>query len=184
VAARAKGVIPPLPPRWLVERSPSVHACLPRVAIVRARVRTWPDRLLDHAGGVVTEKRLAVAIASTSFFGWLIVLYAVADHPPPPRFLVLVPILVAAATPVYRRVPAYARWSRVRRPRRWLLAALDGAGAVLIAASLTSVLPFAGEPTVPRSAPATVIWFAVLACVGAGNGLLIYGFTAACAKRL
>jgi hypothetical protein len=54
----------------------------------------------------------------------------------------------------------------------------------LIAASLTFALPFGGEPSMQRSVPATVIWFAVVTLVGAGNALLIYAFSAGSTKRL
>ena len=122
-------------------------------------------------------------MALAFFFGWLVVLYAGADHPPPPGFLALVLLDLGAAWVVYLRVPVYARWSRALRPGRWLLALLEGTGAGLIAASLTFVLPFAAEPSMQRSAPATVIWFATVTSLGTGNALLLYALSAASAKR-
>lgn len=131
----------------------------------------------------MTEKRSAAAIALAFFFGWLVVMYAGADHPPPPGFLRVVLLDLAAAFVVYWRVPVYAGWSHARRPRRWLRALFEGVGAGLIVASLTFVLSLGGEPSVQRSAPATVIWFVVVALVGAANAWLIFGLSAAIAGR-
>jgi len=126
----------------------------------------------------LTERQTAVAIALAFFFGWLAILYAGADHPPPPGFLIVVLIDLVAAVVVYRRVPVYAAWARARRPRRWLRALLEGAVAGLIAAGLAWVVPFGGEPSIQRTATATLTWFAVLAAIGAVNAVLIYGLSA------
>lgn len=109
-----------------------------------------------------TEKRVAVAMAVVFFSGWLAVLYAGADHPPPPGFLALVLLDLAAAFVVYLRVPVYARWSRAQRPKRWLWALLEGVAAGLLVAGLALVLPFGGEPSIQRSAAAIAVWFVVL----------------------
>lgn len=142
-----------------------------------------PDKLQCPARCILTEKRTAAAMALAFFFGWLIVLYAGADHPPPPGFLALVLLDLGAACVVYLRVPVYARWSRARRPRRWLRALFEGVVAGLLVAGLALVLPFGGEPSIRRSAPAIAVWFVVLTLVGAGNALLIYAITAASAGR-
>ena len=126
----------------------------------------------------MTERQAAVAIALAFFFGWLAILCAGADHPPPPGFLIVVLIDLVAALVVYRRVPVYAAWAGARRPRRWLRALLEGAVAGLIAAGIALVLPFGGEPSIQRSAIANLGWFAVLAVVGAVNAVVIYGLSA------
>ena len=126
----------------------------------------------------MTERQSAVAIALAFFFGWLGILYAGADHPPPPGFLIVVLIDLVAALVVYRRVPVYAAWARTRRPRRWLRALLEGAAAGLIVAGFALLLPIGGEPSVQRSAPAMLIWFAALAAIGAANAVLIYALSA------
>jgi hypothetical protein len=113
------------------------------------------------------------------FSGWFVILYAGADHPPPPGFLVLVLIDGAAAFVVYRRVAVYAAWSQACRPQRWLWAAIDGIVAGLVIAGMTLLLPFGGEPSIRRSAPAVATWFGVLASVGAANAILIFGLSAA-----
>jgi hypothetical protein len=128
-----------------------------------------------------TDRRPALAIATVFFFGWLGILYAGADHPPPPGFALLVLIDLLAAAVVAWRVPTYVAWSRAQRPRRWLLALLEGAAAGLIVAGV--VIPFGGEPSVQPSATAYVTWFAVLGAVGAANTLLIYGVSAYLARK-
>lgn len=133
--------------------------------------------------GKPSEIRTAAAIALGFFSGWLLVLYAGADHPPPPGFPVVIVLDLAAAFVVYRRVRVYAEWSRARRPKRWLRLLFEGIVAGLIVAGLALVLPFGGEPSILRTAPATVVWVVALAVVGAGNALLIYGLSAASVKR-
>jgi hypothetical protein len=143
-----------------------------------------PDRSQCPTRCILTEKRSAAAIALAFFFGWLAVLYAGADHPPPPGFLALVLLDLAAAFVVYLRVPVYARWSRARRPKRWLRALFEGVVAGLLVAGLALVLPFGGEPSLQPAAPATLIWFVVVAAVGGGNAALIFALSAATAQRL
>ena len=77
-------------------------------------------------------------MALAFFFGWLVVLYAGADHPPPPGFLALVLLDLGAAWVVYLRVPVYARWQRARRPGRWLRVLFEGVVAGLLVANPTS----------------------------------------------
>ncbi len=109
-------------------------------------------------------------------------LYAGADHPPPPGFLALVLVDLAAAFVVYRRIFVYGTWSRTRRPQRWLRAALDGILAGLLIAGLAWLLPFGGEPSIQRPVTAVVLWFGALAAVGAVNALVIYGVSAVVAR--
>jgi hypothetical protein len=102
----------------------------------------------------LTDTRTATVIAVVFFCGWLVILYAGADHPPPPGFIAVVLIDLVAAVVVYRRVPVYVAWARTRRPRRWLRALLEGVVAGLIAAGLAWVFPFGGEPSIERSTTA------------------------------
>jgi hypothetical protein len=133
----------------------------------------------------LTDKRAAIAIALAFFFGWLTILVAGADHPPPPRFPALILFDLAAAFVVYRRVPVYAQRARARRPKRWLLALLEGALAGLIAAGLALILSVVllldDQTSMQRPAPAVLIFVAVVAAVGASNALLIYALSAASA---
>jgi peptidoglycan/LPS O-acetylase OafA/YrhL len=130
----------------------------------------------------LTDKRAAIAITLAFFFGWLAILYAGADHPPPPRFPVVILGDLAAAFVVYRRVPVYAQRARARRPRRWLLALLEGALAGLIAAGLALILSLGGESPIRRPASAVLIFVTVVAAVGAGNALLIFALSAVSAS--
>ena len=126
----------------------------------------------------LTDKRTATVIAVVFFSGWLVILYAGADHPPPPGFIALVLVDLVAAFVVYRRVPVYVAWARARRPRRWLRALLEGVVAGLIAAGLAWVFPFGGEPSIERSTTAGLPWLAVVTTIGAANALLIFGLSA------
>jgi hypothetical protein len=136
----------------------------------------------------LNDKRAAIAIALAFFFGWLAILYTGADHPPPPGFLALILFDLAAAFVVYRRVPVYAQRARARRPKRGLLALLEGALAGLIAAGLalilSVILSLGSESPIRRPAPAVLIFVTVVAAVGAGNALLIFALSAASAGKI
>lgn len=125
-----------------------------------------------------------VAIALAFFFGWLAILVAGADHPPPPRFPVVIVGDLAAAFVVYWRVPVYAQRARARRPKRWLLALLEGALAGLIAASLALILTEDDQTSMQRPALAVLIFVTVVAVVGAINALLIFALSAASAGKI
>jgi hypothetical protein len=127
----------------------------------------------------LTDKLASVAIALAFFVGWLTILYAGADHPSPPGFIVVILMDLVAAFVVYRRVPVYAAWVRACRPKRWLLALLEGALAGLIAAGLVSILPFGISSSNRPPATAILTFFAVIAVVGAFNALLIFFLSAA-----
>jgi hypothetical protein len=134
----------------------------------------------------LTDKRVAIAIALAFFFGWLAILVAGADHPPPPGFLAVILFDLAAAFVVYRRVPVYAQRARARRPKRWLLALLEGALAGLIAAGLalilSGILSVDDQTSMQRPALAVLIFVAVVAAVGASNALLIFALSTASAS--
>ena len=117
----------------------------------------------------MTHKRIALVLASLFFCGWLSILYAGADHPPPPGFIWIVLVCLLAALLVYLRVPSYVQWSIGRRKHRLVRALLDGLAAGLAFALLALVLPGGGEPTVQPSVADRLIWFAVLGAVGLIN---------------
>jgi hypothetical protein len=120
---------------------------------------------------------LALANAVIFFAGWMAILWAGADHPPPPRFLALVPLVLLAAGLVYWRLPVYLRWMETGGAGRLLNVASEGilAGALFAALGiLLSRILGGGEPGVEPSAADIILWFIVLAAVGAGNALLIY----------
>ncbi len=124
---------------------------------------------------------VALINAVLFFVIWMVVLWAGADHPPPMGFWALVPLVLLAAGLVYWRVPTYLEWMATRQDGRLLRVAAEGlvAGALFAAlGSVGSVLLGAGEPGIERSAPALALWFMVLAAVGAGNALAIYGINA------
>ena len=126
----------------------------------------------------MTDRRRAV-LALGFFIFWLAVLYAGADHPPPPGFLLLVLFDLLAAAGVYWRLPTYAAWAQTQRPHRLQRVLADGTFAGLALALLTLLLPLGGEPTAPPPAwPEHAIWFIVLAGVGGANTLILYALCA------
>ena len=72
--------------------------------------------------------RRAAAIALGLACTWLLLLLAGADHPPPPRFVSVLPVLLVAALLVYWRAAGYARWRSQRRP--WRVGRVIGEGAL------------------------------------------------------
>jgi drug/metabolite transporter (DMT)-like permease len=131
----------------------------------------------------MTQKNTARVIAAGFFLGWLGILYAGADDPPPPGFVLILLADLVAAVLVYLRAPTYMGWSRTRRKNRLFLASLDGLAAGLVLALVAILLPGGGEPSVQPAAIDHVIWFAVLGGVGAANTILIYGLSAYLSKK-
>ena len=123
------------------------------------------------------HKLAALLNAVVFFLCWLVVLYAGADHPPPPGFVTVVLLDLAAAALVYWRVPVYWTWTTARGSRALPLVVRDGliAGLLFAAMALTgSWLLGSGESTLSRSAPAAAVWFAVVGNVGVVNAAGIY----------
>jgi hypothetical protein len=127
-------------------------------------------------------------ISAVLFFViWLAVLYAGADHPLPPRFIVVVLLDLIAAFMVFWRVPYYLDWMQTGQPHRLLWVVRDGLAAGLAFALLVvlaSLLVGGGEPSVTKSVGSVAIWCAVLAGVGVANALALYGVNAmmACSR--
>lgn len=124
----------------------------------------------------MSPKTIARVIAAPFFVFWLAILYAGADHPPPPRFFVLVVFDLLATLAIRIRVPVYLGWRGARRRRLFLRVLLEGLAAGFALAALTALLPGTGEPSVASPGAADrVIWFAVIGVVGALNSALVYG---------
>lgn len=123
----------------------------------------------------VGQKRIQTIIAAVFFVGWLSILLAGADKPPPPGFVVIILIDLLSAGVVYWRVPTYMAWSTARRRYRLPQALLEGFVAGLLVALVVMLLPWAGEPSVQPRLVDRLIWFAVVGAVGTFNSGAIYG---------
>ncbi|HRW07501.1 MAG TPA: hypothetical protein P5121_20500 [Caldilineaceae bacterium] len=113
--------------------------------------------------------------AGVFFLVWLIILYAGADHPPPPGFVLLVLLDLCAALLVFWRVPRYLCWIAEKR-HRLLRVVLEGLVTGLVFALVAMVLPtvLGGDPAIRPTGTERIIWFGVLGCVGAVNAVTIY----------
>jgi hypothetical protein len=120
--------------------------------------------------------RLVFAIGFFVF--WLVVLYAGADHPPPTGFVWAVLLDAIAAWLVYLRVPSYMRWALDRKSYRWLRVVRDGVAVGLLFATIPLLVPGTGEPDVHPTFQHRVVWYLVLAAVGAANSMLAYSLSA------
>lgn len=132
----------------------------------------------------MNQKKIALSIATAFFFGWLGILLAGADFPPPPGFVLIVLIDLLAAIVVYWRVPTYLDWSRTRRTYRLLQALGEGFAAGLLVALVAMLSPSSGEPSVQPRWVDRLIWFAVLGSVGAFNAVAVYGVSAYLSKKV
>jgi uncharacterized membrane protein YjfL (UPF0719 family) len=117
-----------------------------------------------------TQSRAIISLSFAVF--WLGVLYAGADHPPPVGFLWLIPFVLICAAVVYWRLPAYATWSRQRRPQRIPRVAFDGLVAGLVVALVASLGTWTDATT--TSWVNVLIWACVLGGVGLVNALVVY----------
>ena len=133
--------------------------------------------------------KLAAANGAGFFCFWLLVLYAGADHPPPPGFLWLVLLLVLCALLVTWRVPRYIEWHLSGQQRHLLRVLLEGFSAGIGAGMIALLFSFSdggygGEPSVTPTEIDILLWLAVLGIVGLLNALFIYGANAFIANRL
>lgn len=115
-----------------------------------------------------------LAIAVGFFVFWLAVLYAGADHPPPPGFVLLVLLVAVAAVLVYVRTPTYVAWAATRRAGRLWRVLGEGCAVGALFGVAPLLLPGGGEPSVTPGWEAYLVWFLVLGGVGAVNAVLVY----------
>lgn len=117
---------------------------------------------------------LPLRIALGFFWLWFALAYAIADHPPPPGFVLVAVLLIACAWLVCWRAYRYLEWARQRRPHRLLRAALEGLAAGWLIA-LIGTLRGTGEPSINPGAEGVLILFGVLGALGVLNALAVYG---------
>lgn len=116
-----------------------------------------------------------ILIATTFSAIWITILYAGADHPPPVRFLWLVPLVAGCGVAVYRRLPVYASWSSSSKPGRIRRVWLEGIAAGIFVGLITLLFPFTREPAiVPMRLLDILTWLSVLAVVGLANAVVVY----------
>jgi uncharacterized membrane protein len=131
----------------------------------------------------MAQRKIAGVNAIIFFFFWLLILLAGADKPPPRDFLWVILAVALCAGVVYWRIPTYINWNRTQRPGRLWRVALDGVLAGLVVAT-----PFAlvgsGEPSITMQPVDYVIWFAVLAMMGAFNSMALFFVNGLVAGRL
>ncbi len=123
------------------------------------------------------SRQSQLVIAAGFFIVWVGILYAGADHPPPVGFIWLVLLCLLASGIVYLRVPTYANWSATGRRFRLLRVFVDGIVAGILFALIPLLFNGGGEPGIQPTWVDRMIWFAVLAGVGAANAMLIYFFS-------
>lgn len=133
----------------------------------------WFNRPPVSAG----TRRFARGLALAFLVGWLVVLMAGADFPPPAGFALVALLAALASACIYWRVPSYLHWQSARWPRRLPAVLFDGIVIGLVFACVPSFLSD-GEPSVVPTTLARFTWFAVLAGVGMVNSLLVYACAA------
>ena len=121
----------------------------------------------------MTYKKTARITAIIFFVLWLGVMYAGADHPPPPGFILFIIFNLAASWIIYFRVPVYCDWHKNRKSNRLLRISVEGLLAGL-AIALITMLTSGGEPSVTPTPIDKVIWFAILGTVGIVNAIFVY----------
>ena len=131
----------------------------------------------------MTHKNTALTTAVGFFVIWLGVLYAGADHPPPPGFILVIIFDLAAALIIYFRVPVYIDWQITRKTNRLIQVSFEGFLAGIVIALITA-LTSGGEPGVPLTPIDKIIWFAVLGTVGVINAVSVYYFSVLLSKTI
>ena len=130
------------------------------------------------------QERVQLTIAACFFLFWMAVLYAGADHPPPPGFILLILIDLGCAFAVYYRTGSYTDWIRNRRKGRIWRVLGDGLLAGLVVAALVMIFPGGGEPSAPPPEILDhLIWFAILGFMGIVNSLGVYGLLALLTRK-
>ena len=131
----------------------------------------------------MNKRKIAIVIASGFFFIWLGILYAGADHPPPPGFIWTIILDLVCSLVVYFRVSTYIDWSNTRKKYRLFYPLFDGLSAGIVIALITMLIPSEREPHVRLVLIDYLIWFAALGAVGAANAMLVYGISATLSKK-
>ena len=122
----------------------------------------------------MTHKKAALITASLFFILWLGILYAGADHPPPPGFVLVILIDLAASAVIYLRVPVYLNWYINHKKYRLLRICLEGLLAGLMVGMLMILLPGSRQPGFTPTQLDRFIWLAVLGLVGMANAVFVY----------
>ena len=131
----------------------------------------------------MNKRKIAFVVASGFFFIWFGILYAGADHPPPPGFIWIIILDLVCSLVVYFRVSTYIDWSTTRKKYRLFHALLDGLSAGIVVAIISILIPSEREPHVPLVLIDYLLWFAALGAVGAANAMLVYGISAYLSKK-
>ena len=95
------------------------------------------------------RNKLALIIAAGFFLFWLTVLYAGADHPPPPGFILVVLYGLACSVVVFLRTRTYIDWISAQKKKRLLRVFADGLAAGLVMALIAILASGSGEPSNP-----------------------------------
>jgi hypothetical protein len=110
-------------------------------------------------------------IAAGWAIGWLALLLAAADWPPPIGFLWLLPMVATGAVVVWWRAGVYATAAADGPGRCWAAAARDGALAGAIVGLVILALPGVAGRATELAFTDWIVFFSVLGAVGALNGL-------------
>ena len=132
----------------------------------------------------MTKKNFSLAIAIGFFVIWLAILYAGADHPPPPGFILIIFFDLVCSVLVYFRVNTYVNWIKAHKKKRFRQALLDGLSVGLVIAFITMLFPKQPEPGFPSPGLLeNIIWFLVMGTMGAVNAIIVYGVTVFFSRR-
>jgi hypothetical protein len=111
-------------------------------------------------------------VATSFLIGWLLVMLAGADWPPPVGFLWFVVMALGCAVAVYKRVPVYLHWLQCQLRWRWLRCLRDG----LVMGFAMATIAWLGTASWAQGPwESHVIWFAVVSVVGVFNALAVNG---------
>lgn len=115
--------------------------------------------------------------------GWLALLLAAADWPPPIGFLWVVPMVATGAVVVWWRAGVYAAATADAPGRFWAGAARDGALAGVGVGLVILALPGVTRRAAGLALVDWIVFFSVLASVGILNGLGVRALVALTPRR-
>ncbi len=127
-------------------------------------------------------KKHNLIIAAGFFVFWMLALFLIADYPPPPGFIWIIPLVAFCAFVVYLRVNSYKQWSTSRRKGRFFLALLDGLAAGLVLAFLM-VLKGPGQGGIKPQLFDYVFLFFIMSFLGMFNSSIVFAISAAIIKK-